>query len=106
MKRLKWLGHIERMDDQRVPKQVLYGESVMGKKKFGRPKLRYIDQIKSDMKNFNIDMHTWQTYSSDRTMWRTIIRSGSTCSEDRWKAKQKAKQDRRRHRRALHNQPD
>ena len=46
----------------------------MGKRKVGRPKLRYIDQIKSDMKNFNIDINTWQRYSSDRTMWRTVIR--------------------------------
>ena len=63
MKRLKWLGHIERVDDQRIPKQVLYGESEMGKRKVGRPKLRYIDQIKSDMKTFNIDINTWQRYS-------------------------------------------
>ena len=78
----------------------------MGKRKVGRPKLRYIDQIKSDMKNFNIDINTWQRYSSDRTIWRTTICNGSIGSEDRWKAKQKSKQDRRRHRRALHNQPD
>ena len=31
MKRLKWLGHIEITDDQRIPKQVLHGESEMGK---------------------------------------------------------------------------
>ena len=106
MKSLKWLGHIERVDGQRIPKQVLHGESEMGKRKVGRPKLRYIDQIKSDMKNFNIDINTWQRYSLDRTMWRKIIRNGSKSSEDRWKAKQKAKQDKRRHRHALHIQPD
>ena len=36
----------------------------MGKRNVGRPKLRYIDQIKSDMKNSNIDINTWQRYSS------------------------------------------
>ena len=55
MKRLKW--HIERMDDQRIPKQLLYGESEMGKRKVGRPQLRYMDQIKNDMKIFNIDIN-------------------------------------------------
>ena len=45
MKRLKWLGHIERMDDQHILKQVLYGRPEMGKRKVGRPKLRYTDQI-------------------------------------------------------------
>ena len=55
MKRLKWLGHIERMDDQRISKQVLYGESELGKRKVGSPKLRYIDQIKTDI-------NTWQRY--------------------------------------------
>ena len=59
------------MDDQRIPKQLLYGESEMAKRNVGRPQLRYMDQIKNDMKMFNIDINKRQRFSSDRTMWRT-----------------------------------
>ena len=63
-------------NNQRIPKQLLYGESEIGKRKVGRPKLRYTDQIKSDMKKLNIDTNSWERFSSDRAMWRTMIRNG------------------------------
>ena len=45
-------------------------------------KLRYMDQMKSDMKRFNNDTNSWQRFSSDTTMRRTMIINGSISSED------------------------
>ena len=42
-RRLPWLGHVSRMDDKRIPKVLLYGELVNGKRNIGRPRLRYKD---------------------------------------------------------------
>ncbi len=39
--RLHWLGHVSRMDDGRIPNDILYGELASGKRTTGRPKLRY-----------------------------------------------------------------
>ncbi|XP_071508357.1 uncharacterized protein [Diadema antillarum] len=35
--RLHWLGHVRRMDDGRIPKDILYGELASGKRSIGRP---------------------------------------------------------------------
>ncbi|KAJ7329270.1 hypothetical protein JRQ81_015444, partial [Phrynocephalus forsythii] len=40
---LRWLGHIVRMDDGRIPKDLLYGELGQGKCPRGRPQLWYKD---------------------------------------------------------------
>jgi hypothetical protein len=42
-RRLRWLGHIRRMTNNRIPKQVFFGELSEGKRARGRPKLRFKD---------------------------------------------------------------
>ena len=48
-RRLRWLGHVRRMDEGRMPKALLYGELAQGTRPKGRPKLRYKDVTKRDM---------------------------------------------------------
>ena len=38
-RRLRWLGHVARMDDSRIPKRVLFSETAHGKRSIGRPRL-------------------------------------------------------------------
>lgn len=40
---LCWLGHVTRMDDGRIPKDLLYGELASGKRPTGHPQLRFKD---------------------------------------------------------------
>ena len=42
-RRLRWLGHVRRMEDGRIPKDILYGEMALGRRTTGRPHLRYKD---------------------------------------------------------------
>ena len=39
-RRLRWLGHVVRMDDSPILKNLLYGELANGKRPTGRPQLR------------------------------------------------------------------
>ncbi|KAJ8027685.1 hypothetical protein HOLleu_29701 [Holothuria leucospilota] len=42
-RRLRCLGHIRRMEDGGIPKDILYGELACGKTSTGRPQLRFTD---------------------------------------------------------------
>ncbi|KAL8569000.1 hypothetical protein ACOMHN_038524 [Nucella lapillus] len=46
---LRWTGHVIRMDSDRIPKQLLYGELCRGKRKQGRPLKRFKDCIKANV---------------------------------------------------------
>ena len=48
--RLRWLGHVLRMKDDRLPKIVLFGQPSRAKRKAGRPRLGWEDVIKKDLK--------------------------------------------------------
>ena len=40
-RRMRWLGHVARMEDGRIPNDLLYGELATGKRPTGRPQLRF-----------------------------------------------------------------
>ena len=58
-RRLCWLGHVHRMPDGRIPKDLLYGELACGKRSIGCPQLRYRDVVKRDVKSVDINTESW-----------------------------------------------
>lgn len=60
-RRLRWLGHVRRLDDSHIPKDLLYGELADGARSRGRPSLRYKDSCKRDLKGAGIDLETWES---------------------------------------------
>ena len=57
---LRWTGHVLRMDDRRLPKQLLHAElSAGGGHVLGQRK-RYKDVLKSTLKACNIPLKKWQ----------------------------------------------
>ncbi|KAI8515730.1 hypothetical protein Bbelb_065430 [Branchiostoma belcheri] len=74
--RLRWLGHVCRMPDGRIPKDLLYCELASGTRARGRPHLRFKDVVKRDMKDMDIDINTWETLTSSRTLWRQVVKKG------------------------------
>ncbi|KAK4328590.1 hypothetical protein Pmani_001066 [Petrolisthes manimaculis] len=75
-RRLRWLGHVHRMQDGRIPKDILYGEIAAGKRPAGRPSLRFKDVCKRDMKQTNIDETSWEDKSSIRSTWKSQVKEG------------------------------
>lgn len=73
---LRWTGHVQRMSDDRLPRQLLYSELSTGKRARGAPLKRYKDQLKETMKRTNINLSTWETLAKDRTIWRTTASAG------------------------------
>ena len=71
--RLRWSGHVSRLDDCRLPKQVFYGELMDHKRPQHKPKKRYKDCLKNDLKDMKIDITNWDKLAADRAAWRKEI---------------------------------
>lgn len=79
----RWLGHVIRMSDNRLPKMVLFGELDQGTRPVGRPKLRFKDHIKSAMKRCDLLPQHLETLASDRLAWRRSCEDGVAAFETR-----------------------
>ena len=101
-RRLRWLGHVCRMDDGRIPKDLLYGELASGKRSTGRPHLRYKDVCKRDMKAMEIDPNTWEQLAADRTQWKQAVNVGLERNETKLRQSANDKRTRRKEKQCLH----
>ena len=64
---LRWLGHVSRMEDVRIPRDILYGELALGRRTTGRLHLRYKDVCIRDMNADVIDTMSWEGLAADRS---------------------------------------
>ena len=72
--RLRWLGHICRMADNRPVKALLHSELFHGSRPVGRPYLRFKDTCKSALKCGHV-LDLWKTVVGNRQEWRRLIRA-------------------------------
>ena len=72
--RLRWAGHVARMNDGSLAKEVLRGVPH-GRRPPGRPKMRWEDGVKSDLRVLldTIDVDDWQQIAQDRRRWRDLV---------------------------------
>lgn len=68
-RRLGWLGHIERMSDDRSAKKMLDIEFGATRKK-GRPKTRWFSEVMKDLTDRGIE--DWRVKARNRTEWKKI----------------------------------
>ena len=73
-KNLRWTGHLMRMSPDRLPKQILYSQLSSGHRKRGRPRLRFKDTIKRNLKLTDIKTDSWTSLSKQWDKWRAIVK--------------------------------
>ena len=56
-KNLRWTGHLMRMPQNRLPRQILFSQLPVGQRKRG--KLRFKDTIKRNLKLRNLELNSW-----------------------------------------------
>ena len=95
-RRLRRLGHVRRMDDGRIPKDILYGELALGRRNTGRPHLRYKDVCIRNMKAVDIDTLSWEGLAADRTEWRSALKHHLETGEEKLMAAAADKRARRK----------
>ena len=83
---LRWAGHIHRMDDSRLPTQILYSQLKKGVRDIGRPRLRFKDTVKRNLKDKKIPVGSWQSLSRNRCKWRGMVhkKSSSDTKDSQW----------------------
>ena len=79
---LWWLGHIIRMEDGCIPKDLLYGELVTGKRPAERPQLCFKDICKWDLQPLGIHTDSWEVTATDRDAWRHTVKMGLSQYEE------------------------
>ena len=61
--RLRWVGHVIRLDEDRIPKQLLYGELSIGSRPQHKPKKRFKDCVKDSLALCKIGDPDWEMLS-------------------------------------------
>ena len=79
---LQWVGYVIRMDERRMPRQLLHGELEVGKRKQGRPRKQYKDTVTGNLQWCGIQPKELEAAASDRSHWRSLIHTASTSFED------------------------
>ncbi len=64
-RRLRWLGHVVQMDEERILKKLLFGWLPERRPAY-RTKLRWRDRVRKDLRSFNIDEKMWYVTAQNR----------------------------------------
>ena len=73
---LRWFGHVERMERDRIAKRVYVGECA-GSRSVGRPRKRWIDTVKECLKKRGLDFRQAKRMVQDRNEWRGFVRGNA-----------------------------
>ena len=71
-RRLSYFGHVVRMSPNRIPNIMLYGR-VHGKRPVGRPKKRWLDNVREDCKILGLTVKEADQLARDRARWRSGV---------------------------------
>ncbi|KAJ4444148.1 hypothetical protein ANN_05937 [Periplaneta americana] len=79
-RRLRWAGHVACMGESRNAYTVLVGRPE-GKRPLGRPRRRWEDNIKMDLREVGYDDREWINFAQDRDQWRAYVRAAMNLRE-------------------------
>jgi len=76
LNRLCWFGHVQRMEENRIPKRVLYMN--LGTTRFrGRPRNRRQDEVRENGRK--IGGEWWQEKVHNKEEWKELLRTARNC---------------------------
>jgi hypothetical protein len=70
--KLRWYGHVQRMEENRIPKIVLY-MNFESTRLTGRPRIRWLDEVREDGRI--VDGEEWQEKVYNREEWKKLLRA-------------------------------
>ena len=69
---MRWTGHIARTDESRSDFKIVTGTPAE-KRSLGRPRRRWEDNIRMDLKEIGINTRNWVDSAQDRYYWRALV---------------------------------
>jgi hypothetical protein len=73
-RRMRWAGHVARMGEKRKVYRLLVGKTE-GKRPLGRPRSRWIDDIKMDLLEIGLNVVDWIGLAQNRYRRRALVNS-------------------------------
>jgi hypothetical protein len=71
-RRMRWAGHAALTWEKRNTYRILVGKPE-GKRTLERPRRRWVDNIKIDLREMGWDDMDWVDLSQDRNQWRALV---------------------------------
>jgi hypothetical protein len=71
-RRMRWVGHVARIGEKRNAYRLLVGKPE-GKRPLGRPRRRWIDNIKMDLVEIGLSVEDWIGLAQNRYRWRALV---------------------------------
>jgi hypothetical protein len=71
-RRLKWAGHVARMGEERKVYKVLV-EKLEGKRPLGRPRRRWEEGLRMDLRKISWGSVDWIQLAQDRDRWWALV---------------------------------
>ena len=71
-RRMSWAGHVARTFEERGVYRVLVGKPEV-KRPLGRPRRRWVDNIRLDLQEVGCGYMDWIGLAQDRDVWRTLV---------------------------------
>ena len=71
-RRMRWAGHVARMGEERGVYMVLVGK-LEGRRPLGRPRRRWVDNIRMDLQEVGCGYMDWIVQAQDRDRWWTLV---------------------------------
>jgi len=75
--RVSWLGHLERMNEDRMPKK-FFTQELEGTRRRGRPRKRWKEEVERDLQVLGV--RRWRELEADRKKWKAIVRQAKAHS--------------------------
>jgi len=68
--RISWLGHLERMEEDRMPKKI-FTQELKGMRRRGRPSKGWREEVERDLQVLGV--RRWRELVTDWEKWRGIV---------------------------------
>jgi hypothetical protein len=70
-RRMRWAGHVARMGKMNAYRILV--AKPEGKRPLGRPRRRWVNNIKMDLREIDWDGMDWIDLAQDRDQWRALV---------------------------------